>query len=402
MRRVKIWTPLVLLLVVVFAVVQAVRPLPDPQLTMTAEQTYTFDGEKPTLPWPEKGQAFMAASGAGSLGSSGEQTPVPIASVTKAMTAYVILKEHPLKRGENGPSIEIDAKGEAEGQLDKTDNESTLNTVKEGDKLTLRDALAAIMIPSANNIARQLARWDAGSEEAFVEKMNDTAKDLKMTNTTYTDPSGLDATTVSTAEDQVKLGLKLVEIPAFMDITKLPSWTDPSGKNHPNWNGLVPYNGALGIKTGSTTKAGGNLLFAAHKMVGETDQLIVGAVLAQHTPSILDTAIAASKELMLATQDALTSRTLVKKGDVVGTVDDGLGGTTPVVATKDVKAVGWAGLKVKLELSDGGAAVPHSAAAGTEVGMLTVGEGASQVKVPVELRKDLAEPDFGARLTRVG
>jgi D-alanyl-D-alanine carboxypeptidase len=258
------------------------------------------------------------------------------------------------------------------------------------------------MIPSANNIARQLARWDSGSEKAFVEKMNAAADELGMTNTTYTDPSGLDATTVSTAEDQVKLGLKLVEIKALMDITKLPEWTDPSGKKWRNYNELPPYNGALGIKTGSTTKAGGNLLFAAHKMVGDTDQLIVGAVLAQHDTPILGTAIKASKDLMLATQDALKNATIVKKGQVVGVVEDGLGGSVPVVATKDVQAVGWSGLTVKLELTNGGKALPHEAAAGTVVGSLTVGEGASQVTVPVTLQEDLVEPGFGAKLTRLG
>ncbi|MFE0035743.1 hypothetical protein [Streptomyces sp. NPDC059015] len=401
-RRVRIWTPLVVLLLIVFAVVQTMRPLPDPTLSLTAEPTYEFGGAAPQLPWPAKGQAYMAASGLGTLGSSGEQKPVPIASVTKSMTAYVILKNHPLKPGEPGPMIEIDAKGEAEGQLDKTDNESTLNTVKKGDKISLRDALAAIMIPSANNIARQLARWDSGSEKAFVEKMNAAADELGMKNTTYTDPSGLDATTVSTAEDQVKLGLKLVEVKALMDITKLPEWTDPSGKTWRNYNELPPYDGALGIKTGSTTKAGGNLLFAAHKMVGDTDQLIVGAVLAQYDTPILGTAIKASRELMLATQDALKNATIVKKGQVVGVVEDGLGGSVPLVATKDVKAVGWSGLTVKLELTNGGKVPPHEAAAGTVVGSLTVGEGASQVTVPVALQEALAEPGFGARLTRLG
>ncbi|MEU2154713.1 hypothetical protein ABZ532_06780 [Streptomyces sp. NPDC019396] len=401
LRRVRIWTPLVVLLLIVFAIVQMVRPLPTPTLALTAKSSYTFEGSAPQLPWPARGQAAVTASGLGSLGTSGEQKPVPIASVTKAMTAYVILEKHPLKRGEDGPMIEIDAKGEQEGQLDKTDNESTLNTVKQGDKISLRDALSAIMIPSANNIARQLARWDSGSEAAFVEKMNAAAGELGMTNTTYTDPSGLQATTVSTAEDQVKLGLKLVEIPALMDITKLPKWKDHTGKEWRNYNDLVPYDGALGIKTGSTTKAGGNLLFAAHKMVGDTDQFIVGAVLSQHDVPILGTAINASKEVMLATQEALKNATIVKKGQVVGAVEDGLGGSVPVVATKDVTAVGWSGLTVKLKLTDGGKTVPHVAKAGTAVGTLAVGEGASQVKVPVVLQSDLAEPGAGEKLTRV-
>ncbi|MDX3534669.1 D-alanyl-D-alanine carboxypeptidase [Streptomyces sp. MB09-01] len=402
-RRFKIYAPLVVLVAIILAVVQLVRPLPEPKLVMTAKSSYTFDGSKPQLPWPAEGQAYMAAAGLGTLGQSGEQKPVPIASVTKSMTAYIILRDHPMKKGEQGAMIDVDKTAETEGKKNNsTDNESTLDTVKEGEKISEYDAIAALMIPSANNIARLLARWDSGSQEAFVKKMNDTAKELGMTNTTYTDPSGLDATTVSTAEDQVKLGLKLVEMEALLDITKKTSWVDPSGKNWRNWNGLTGPTGALGIKTGTTTKAGGNLLFAAQKKVGKTNQLIVGAVLGQHKAPIIDSVLAASKQLMLETQKVLDGATVVKKGEVVGYVDDGLGGRTPVVATADVQAVGWASLTVDVKLADGGAKMPQTATAGTEVGLLTVGEGASQVKVPVALQSDLAAPGIGSKLTRVG
>ncbi|MGW6784309.1 hypothetical protein [Streptomyces sp. NPDC054987] len=402
-RRIKIYAPLVVLLAVILSVVQLVRPLPEPKLVMTAKSSYTFEGAAPQLPWPTEGQAYMAAAGLGTLGQSGEQKPVPIASVTKSMTAYIILRDHPIKKGEQGAMIDVDKTAETEGKKnDSVNNESTLDTVKEGDKISEYDAIAALMIPSANNIARLLARWDSGSQEAFVKKMNDTAKELGMTNTTYTDPSGLDATTVSTAEDQVKLGLKLVEIETLLDITKKPFWVDPSGKNWRNWNGLTGPSGALGIKTGTTTKAGGNLLFAAQKKIGNTNQLIVGAVLGQHKPAIIDTVLAASKQLMTATQKALDGAVVVKKGQVVGYVDDGLGGRTPVVATADVQAIGWASLTVDVKLADGGSKVPQTAKAGTEVGLLTVGEGASQVKVPVALQSDLASPGIGSKLTRIG
>ncbi|MFD4047457.1 hypothetical protein ACFWSF_17885 [Streptomyces sp. NPDC058611] len=403
-RRFKIYAPVVVLLAIVLSAAQLVRPLPEPTLVMTAKSSYTFEGAKPQLPWPSEGQAYMAAAGLGPLGQSGEQKPVPIASVTKSMTAYIILRDHPIKKGEKGAVIDVDKTAESEGRKNNsTDNESTLDTVKEGDKLTEYDAIAALMIPSANNIARLLARWDSGSQEAFVKKMNDTAKDLGMKNTTYTDPSGLDATTVSTAEDQVKLGLKLVEIETLLEITKRPSWQDPSGKVWRNWNGLVPFNESLGIKTGTTTKAGGNLLFAAYKDVGKTRQLVVGAVLGQHKPPIIDSVLAASKQLMTATQKSLNGAPVVQKGDVVGYVDDGLGGRTPVVATADVQAVGWGALTVGIELAQGdGSKIPQTAKAGTEIGVLTVGEGASQVKVPVALKSDLASPGIGSKLTRVG
>ncbi|WP_306323008.1 MULTISPECIES: D-alanyl-D-alanine carboxypeptidase [unclassified Streptomyces] len=404
-RRVKVWTPLVILLIIVFAIVQAVRPLPTPTLSLTTDATYTFDGDKASLPWPDEGQGWMDVQGIGTMDHFGEQQSVPIGSVAKSMTAYIVLKDHPLKKGEDGPKITVDATAEKEGGYDADgQNESTLNTVKEGDKLSEKDALAAVMIPSANNIARLLARWDAGSEEAFVKKMNDTAKELGMKNTKYTDPSGLKESTVSTAEDQVKLGNELVQIPALTDITKLPTWTDPSGKKWTNYNRLVPYDGAVGIKTGTTTKAGGNLLFAATKDAGGSTVTVVGAVLGQHKAPIIDTVNAVSKTAMLAAQDEVTSSTILKKGDVVGYVDDQLGGHTPVTVTEDVKAVGWAGKTVHLQLADqNGKSVPHTGKTGDKVGVLEVGDGeGGAVEVPVALQKDLAEPGFGAKLTRVG
>ncbi|WP_416070105.1 D-alanyl-D-alanine carboxypeptidase [Streptomyces scabiei] len=400
-RRVKIWTPLAILLMILFAVAQSLRPLPAPTLALTADESYAFKGGKVDLPWPAEGQGWMDVNGIGTMDGFGEQKPVAIGSVAKAMTAYVILKDHPMKPGEKGETITVDAKGETEGGYDK-DGESTLNTVKEGDELSQYDAIAAIMIPSANNIARLLARWDSkGSEEAFVKKMNAAAKDLGMKNTTYTDPSGLKETTVSTAEDQVKLGNALVKMKALTDITRLPTWVDPSGKKWDNYNRLVPYNNAIGIKTGSTTAAGGNLLFAATQEVGGETAIVVGAVLGQHTPPIIDTVNAVSKTAVIAAQDALTSATILKKGDVVGHVDDGLGGRTPVVVTKNVSAVGWAGKTVKLEL-DPSASIPHEAKPGTVVGSLIVGNGAGDgVEVPVALQETLTEPGFLTKLTRV-
>lgn len=377
------------------------RPLPATALALTAEDSYTFEGGKTQLPWPSEGQGWMDADGVGTVGSFGKQTPVAIGSVAKTMTAYIILKDHPMKAGEEGPEIEVDATAEKEGGYDVSGDESTLNTVKAGDRLTEKQALSAVLIPSANNIARLLARWDAGTEAAFVKKMNATAKELGMSDTTYTDPSGLKETTVSTAEDQVKLGRAFVKVPALVSISSAASWTDPSGKYWNNYNTLPYYIGAIGIKTGSTTAAGGNLLFASRKKVNGQTVTLVGAVLGQHKPKILETVNAVSKTALLAAQDALTSAKILKKGDVVGYVDDRLGGRTPVVITKDVSAVGWAGMTVKLSFTADD--VPHTAKAGTQVGTLTVGDGTSSaVKVPVALQSDLTEPGFSDKLTRIG
>ncbi|MFD8223297.1 D-alanyl-D-alanine carboxypeptidase [Streptomyces massasporeus] len=400
-RRVKIWTPLVLLLIVILAVVQSVRPLPSPTLELTAKDSYTFEGGKVDIPWPADGQAALDVQGIGTFGSSGEQKPVPIASVAKVMTAYVILRDHSLKSGEDGPKILIDQA--AQDQSD-AGQESTVDVTK-GDKISQREALESILIASANNVARLLARWDAGSEKAFVQKMNDAAKDLGMKNTTYTDPSGLNNTTVSTAVDQVKLAKAAMLQPAFREVATMMSYVDYKQKKHDNWNRLVGYNNVTGIKTGTTTSALGNLVFAARKDVNGETHRIIGAVVRQPAGgpdnTILGAALHEGDKLIRAAQGALESATILKKGTVVGYADDGLGGRTPVAVTEDVTAVGWAGLSVKLTFA--GDDLPHTAKAGTKVGTLTVGDGTtSAVKVPVALQKDLAEPGFAAKLTRLG
>ncbi|MCT9088995.1 D-alanyl-D-alanine carboxypeptidase [Streptomyces sp. ASQP_92] len=409
-RRIKIWGTLVALLAIVLVTVQALRPLPAPKLVLTGEPTHTVAGGAPSLPWPTEGQAVVDIDGLGRMGSYGEMRPLPIGSVAKVMTAYLILRDHPLKVGEKGPMVAVDQKAQDDYTNGVKERESVVE-VKAGQRLPELEALQAVMLPSANNVARLLARWDATTEEAFIKKMNDTARQFGMTNTTYTDASGLVESTVSTAEDQVKLAKRAMADPVFRQIAKLPAYTSTTtsgggtvetARTQSNFNKLVPLYGVVGIKTGSTTKAGGNLLFAAEKTVGSSKQLIVGAVFGQHKRNIIETATAASKNLILAAGKALRDEMVVKKGDVVGRVEDGLGGTVPVVATKDLSVPVWTGASVGITLTDGGKKLPHTAKAGTEVGTLTVGGGIGEVKVPVALKDDLAEPSFTSKLTRLG
>ncbi|MFE3521233.1 D-alanyl-D-alanine carboxypeptidase [Streptomyces sp. NPDC059161] len=409
-RRIKIWGTLAVLLAIALVTVQALRPLPTPTLKLTGKSGYTADGGALSLPWPSEGQAVVDINGLGHMGSYGEMNPLPIGSVAKVMTTYLILRDHPLKSGDKGPSIPVDQKAQDDYTNGVKEKESVVE-VKAGQQISELEALQAVMLPSANNVARLLARWDASTEEAFIKKMNDTAKELGMTKTTYTDASGLIESTVSTAEDQVKLAKRAMADPMFRQIAKLPSYTSTTtsgggtvetARTQRNFNKLVPLYGVVGIKTGSTTKAGGNLLFAAEKTVGDSKQLIIGAVFGQHKPNIIETATAASKSLVLAAGKALRIETVVKKGEVVGRVEDGLGDSVPVVAAKDLTVPVWSGATVDIKLTDGGKELPHSAKAGTEVGTLTVGSGAGEAKVPVALQSDLTEPSFGAKLTRIG
>ncbi|WP_425556345.1 D-alanyl-D-alanine carboxypeptidase family protein, partial [Kitasatospora nipponensis] len=183
-KRITLWGVLVALLLGLLAAGQLLRPLPTPVVKLTAATSFTFAGDPLTMPWPAKGQAAAEVLGVGSLGSSGpENTPVPIASVTKVMNAHLILLAHPLKKGEPGPSLTVDkAAAQESGDADQSTAKVT-----EGQQISEYEALEMLMLPSANNIARLLARWDSGSEEAFVKKMNDQAAAFGMANTTYAD-----------------------------------------------------------------------------------------------------------------------------------------------------------------------------------------------------------------------
>ncbi|MFI2084948.1 serine hydrolase [Streptomyces rubiginosohelvolus] len=403
-RRVKIWTPLVLLLLIVFAIVQVMRPLPEPSLELTAKPTYTFEGGKTELSWPGQGQSAVMVDGVGSLGSEGAQKPAPIASVAKVMTAYVILQGHPLKGDEEGEKITVDQKAEDES---KRPDESTAPLTK-GQELTQRQMLQLLMIPSGNNAARLLARWDAGSEDKFIDKMNDAAKDLGMTGSTYTDPSGLEKTTVSTATDQLKLAQAVMRNDVFRKIVDMPEVEIEGidGKIYNN-NNLLLQPGVSGIKTGSSTPAGGNLLWSANTKVDGKVLWIYGAVMGQQAGTgrvydSLELSLQNSLKLIKDAQEAATSATVVKKGDVVGYVDNGFGGQAPVVATKNLKAVGWSGLEVELKVTDNGKGIDQAAKAGTEVGSVTVGTGTGKVTAPVVLQSDLPEAAFGDKMTRIG
>ncbi|MFJ8014854.1 D-alanyl-D-alanine carboxypeptidase [Streptomyces sp. NPDC096339] len=410
-RRVKVWTPLLLLLGGAFVGAQMLRPLPAP-VFVAAEPDHALDGQF-TVPWPAKGQAAVRVSGSGDVGTFGEQKPVPTASVAKIMTAYVILKSHPLRnKNDAGPDVQVDARAAAEGN---SDSESRVEGLTAGTKFSEQDMLKMMMIPSANNIARLLARWDTGSsdETAFVAKMNAAAKELGMKDTTYTDPSGLDAGTVSTAVDQLKLAEAVMKDETFRAIVAMPNATI-KGLPKPIYNNngdLLTATGLSirGIKTGSSTPAGGTLVWAAYKSVGDETPLVLGTMMDQHVDgpdpfasNSLALVLQNSRKVIEAVRGALASAPVVRKGQQVGYVDDGLGGRTPLVATKDLNMVGVPGQRLRLSLTAGSAGTPRTAKDGTEVGVLTVGDGAGAKSVPVAVRGDLAEPSFKARLTRLG
>ena len=305
-------------------------------------------GRAPVLAWPREGQAAMEVEGVGSFGTAGGHVPVPIASVAKVMTAYLTLREHPLAAGEKGFTMKITRKDVEEEEQRVALDESTV-PVRAGERLNEREALEALLLPSANNVAALLAIHDAGGLGAFVSRMNSTARKLGMTKTTYTDPSGFNPKTVSTAADQLKLVRVAMRMPAFAAIVDRPSAKLPVAGRVPNYNGLVGMDGFVGVKTGSDGAAGGCLAFAKRVNVSGRSLKVLGVVLGQRRGALVEAALASAQRLGHSAAAVMHLETVLPAGTAVLSASDADGHTVGVTA-RALREVGWGGLVLGIQL----------------------------------------------------
>jgi serine-type D-Ala-D-Ala carboxypeptidase (penicillin-binding protein 5/6) len=371
------------------------RALPAAALATDVAATLRIPGEPPALPWPAAGSAELMIEGLGRLGGARSDRPAPIGSVAKVMTAYVVLKNHPLEGDDEGPSLTVTAADVADFKA-RVPSGQSLVEVRLGEKMTQRDALEALMLPSANNVARMLAIWDGGDEASFVASMNAAAAELGMTDTSYSDPSGFLPTTISTASDQVKLARAALRMEVFAEIVALEKATIPVAGTVRNYNGLLGENGVFGIKTGSTDEAGGNLLFAANLTVGKRKLVIVGAVFNQpgaRTPQQLAKVNTEVRRLLTGVRRVVREYPLLGTGPV-GTVRTAWGETAPVTPATSLRVVGWPGLTVPVEVTT--SAPGASVSAGQVVGAVR----AADVRVDLTATATTPGPTFWWKVTR--
>jgi serine-type D-Ala-D-Ala carboxypeptidase (penicillin-binding protein 5/6) len=242
--------------------------------------------------WPQQGQAALVPGNDRPAASPHEQ-PVPIASLAKVMTAYLTLKRYPLSDAQDGFTITITATQAQDDARDAAENQSDV-AVAAGEQLTERQLLEALLIPSGNNIARILAAQLAGSQTRFIAEMNAEARALGMDHTTYTDPSGFDPSTVSTASDQLRVFQRAMRFSVFRQLVSMPSVTLPLAGTLTNYDPLIA-DGYAG-KTGSDSAAKGCLAFFTHLTIGGRRQTAVGVVMGQGQGSDTAALLAAAGE----------------------------------------------------------------------------------------------------------
>ena len=178
--------------------------------------------------------------------------PLPPASVTKIMTLLIVMEA-------------IDAGAlKLDDQISVSKNAASMGGsqifLEEGETMSAEDMLKSVIISSANDAAVALAEHVAGSEEAFVQKMNARAAELGMKNTCFENTNGLDDTVskhLTSARDIALMSRELIKHEKILEYSSI--WMDTIRNGEfglTNTNRLVRfYNGATGLKTGSTAKA---------------------------------------------------------------------------------------------------------------------------------------------------
>ncbi|HSD56421.1 MAG TPA: hypothetical protein VLA92_04695 [Candidatus Saccharimonadales bacterium] len=384
----------VIIVVLIGSLYNLVRPLPHAEASVVALDNKV---DSVHLDWPTQGAAALGAQGFGVLDTHGSETPRPTASIAKVITALAILEKHPLKAGQQGPSITMTAadvelfnKYFAEG--------GSYVKVEAGEKITQYQALQAILLPSANNMADTMAIWAFGSMDNYISYANKMLKRLGLDKTlAATDASGFSPDSTSTPSDLVRLGMIAMSKPVIAEIVAQKSATIPVHGIIYSANARLGYNNIIGIKTGLTDQAGGCFLFAAKYDAGSgKDVMLVGAIMDQPN---LKAALDAASPLLDSAKPYFTVKTPIKAGETFASLNTPWSAQAEVVARKDVSLITWRGaaLKPQVELSRIGRSLP----AGTQVGTALISSGTNTASTPLVLKQNITGPTWQWRLKRI-
>lgn len=210
-------------------------------------------------PFPEAAAAYRVEIGGQPVWERQADRRLPPASLTKLMTALLVLED---SRPQAAVAISRSAAASTGSRLG----------LRIGDTFRVEDLLAAVLLHSANDACRALAEYVAGDEARFVRRMNRRAGELGMNDTRFANACGHDAPGhYSSARDLALLANASLRHPMLLDLTsrkqqKIFALNAPREYQIKNRNALIGrYPGALGLKTGYTSKAGKCLIAYAER-----------------------------------------------------------------------------------------------------------------------------------------
>jgi D-alanyl-D-alanine carboxypeptidase (penicillin-binding protein 5/6) len=368
---------------------------PPPMVTSVLHTAVVVPARSVALPWPATGQAAVAVPSMGIDVASGAEKPVPVASLTKLMTAYVILRDHPLALHVPGPSVTV-VQADVDDFNHDTVNDDSNAQVMVGEQLTEQQLLGGLLVHSADNYGDLLARWDAGSTAAFVAKMNAEAARLGMAHSHFDDASGISAASVSTASDMLKVAALDMANATFASFVRMTSVTLPVAGTLSTYTPFVGLLGVIGVKSGYTTAAGGCDVLGVVRTVQGRPVLLLAAVTGQTGIGVLAQAGLHGLALVGAIAPVIGSTPVVRAGQVVAHVSEA-GRSVDARATASVSLLTWPGVTATRGFRPT-AHLTDRARRGTRVGTVDVTLGTQHVEVPVRLQQDVPRRSLLQRL----
>lgn len=378
---------------------QLSRPLPKPVATLTDNTRSVPEPPGGPLQWPRGVEGALTVPGVLNFPPVGGDKPLPMASIAKLMTTLVLLRDHPIPFGSQGPTITMTAADAVDSMLEAAAQDSII-PLTAGEQLTEYQAIEAMLIPSADDVADVMAQWDAGSMAAFVAKMNAQAAQWGLAHTHFADASGLSPQTVGTPSDLLALGRRAMANPLIASIVAQPSVSLP-GLSTPatNYNYEIGVDGIVGVKTGFSEAAGGCFLFAADVPLLGKSVMAYGVLLGErHGTSVLDTVEQDAVKLVRGVRGILAGVLVARPGEAVGTLSVPWQQPVELRAAKSIPVIATPGTPVHEHLSLARIAPGRSLPDGAAVGRLTMVVGPHTFETPVVTDARLTSPSITWRL----
>ncbi len=341
---------------------------------------------------PYGASGFGAVGFDGVLASAGTSAPLPIASISKVVTALVVLDSKPLALDEPGPAItfsEID-----EGfYFEQIANDGIVEAATPGTSISQRNMMDAMLMASANNYAQSLAAWAFGSEGAYVDAARVWLAANGLTSTTINDASGINPGNASTVSDLIALGKLAVANPIVSAIVATGVVDIPGIGLVENRNELLGIDGVDGIKTGTLDEAGSCLLFSVDFPVADETITIVGVVLGGPDH---DTVNAAIRGLLAQAESGFQQVSLTTVADEYAEYTTAWGESASAVPEQNLSAVVWTGDEITVDVEREAVTVGEQ---GSDVGDLTFTVGEQSYTIDLELDRTISDPGGWWRLT---
>ena len=339
------------------------------------------------------GDDYLGTAADGIFASSGGNGALPMASISKLITAMVVLGARPLGTSGAGRTITWDKADAALYDKYYLLN-ATIAAMKNGSSMSEHDALETMLVVSACNYAEAMANWAFGSQAGFVSATKKWLTAHGLTGTTMVEPTGLDNRNKSTPSDLIALGKLAMADPAVAAMVGKTNLDVPALAGLPSTNDLLGTDGINGIKTGTLDSDGSDLLFSAVVPIQSgTTLTIIGVVLGGPNRAAVDDDV---KKTITSIQSGFHDEQIGAQGQVVGTYSTPWGAKAKMVLARDASAFTWSDTPITSTMKT---TTLKTGKSGEEVGSVTWVAGKATQTGSVVLEGSIRGPSTWWRLT---